>query len=201
MILGVDKSASTSDIKRAYHALALRHHPDKGGDAEKFKEVQKAYEALTEALKDRPERITITRENVFEDVTGPSPTLLGKKYNMEQAPKTGWQGAPRSTVNTETHWSRRRASAQASHHAPAASPPEIRRRAPPGYEMPFATADRSIWFFQGPRRCYGGPVLVLLLYAGKGLWLLHPSVAATSKGETLESNSLFGTARLRPIAN
>ena len=55
---------------------------------------------------------------------------------------------------------------------------------------------RSIWFFQGPRRCYGGPVLVLLLYAGKGLWLLHPSVAATSKGETLESNSFLQPRRV-----
>ena len=43
--------------------------------------------------------------------------------------------------------------------------------------------------------------MVLLLYAGKGLWLLHPSVAATLKGETIESKSLFGNAGLRPIAN
>ncbi len=147
MILGIDQSASRSDVKKAFRRLALEHHPDKGGDREKFMEIHRAYEAL----KDRPETMTITQEfvfegpperaYVFEDVTGPSPTLLGKKYDMEQAPKTGWQGAPRYTVDTETHGSRRRASAQASHHAPAASPPEIRRRAPPGYEMPSATAD------------------------------------------------------------
>jgi len=38
-LLGVDKNAGDAEIKKAYRKLALRLHPDKGGDPEKFKEV------------------------------------------------------------------------------------------------------------------------------------------------------------------
>lgn len=50
-ILGVQKSASADDIKRAFRKLAQEHHPDKGGDPEKFKEVNEAYQVLTDAEK------------------------------------------------------------------------------------------------------------------------------------------------------
>lgn len=45
-ILGVDKSATADDIKKAYRKLANKHHPDKGGDETAFKEVKEAYETL-----------------------------------------------------------------------------------------------------------------------------------------------------------
>jgi DnaJ family protein A protein 2 len=50
-VLGLTKDASTSDIKKAYHKLAREHHPDKGGDPEKFKKVQEAYEILSDPQK------------------------------------------------------------------------------------------------------------------------------------------------------
>lgn len=50
-ILGVQKSASADDIKRAFRKLAQEHHPDKGGDPEKFKEVNEAYQVLSDAEK------------------------------------------------------------------------------------------------------------------------------------------------------
>jgi len=54
-VLGVDKSASERDIKKAYKRLAMKYHPDRNeGDKaqeEKFKEVQEAYEILTDDQK------------------------------------------------------------------------------------------------------------------------------------------------------
>ena len=44
--LGVGRNADTKEIKTAYRKLASIHHPDKGGDQEKFKDIQKAYETL-----------------------------------------------------------------------------------------------------------------------------------------------------------
>lgn len=54
-VLGVDKSASTDDIKRAYRKKAMQYHPDRNpGDKaaeEKFKEVGEAYEVLSDENK------------------------------------------------------------------------------------------------------------------------------------------------------
>lgn len=44
--LGVAKDATQDDIKKAYRKLASQHHPDKGGDKEKFQEIQAAYNTL-----------------------------------------------------------------------------------------------------------------------------------------------------------
>ncbi len=50
-VLGVSKEASEDEIKRAYRRLAHRYHPDKGGDAERFKEVSEAYRVLSDREK------------------------------------------------------------------------------------------------------------------------------------------------------
>ena len=50
-ILGIDKSASDSDIKKAYRKKAKIHHPDRNGDEEKFKQITEAYEVLGDKTK------------------------------------------------------------------------------------------------------------------------------------------------------
>merc|ERR1719215_1041789 len=49
--LEVEKNATHAEIKKAYRKLAVKHHPDKGGDPEKFKEITQAYEVLSDADK------------------------------------------------------------------------------------------------------------------------------------------------------
>ena len=53
-VLGIDRKASKDDVKKAFHKLAHKYHPDKkGGDEAKFKEVNEAYQVLTDENKRR----------------------------------------------------------------------------------------------------------------------------------------------------
>lgn len=50
-ILGVQKGASKDELKKAFRKKAHEHHPDKGGDEAKFKEVNEAYQVLSDDTK------------------------------------------------------------------------------------------------------------------------------------------------------
>ena len=52
-VLGVSKDASEAEIKKAFRSLAVKCHPDSGGDEEKFKEISEAYETLSHPDKRR----------------------------------------------------------------------------------------------------------------------------------------------------
>ena len=43
----MEKGASQDEIKKAFRKLAHKHHPDKGGDEKKFKEINEAYQILS----------------------------------------------------------------------------------------------------------------------------------------------------------
>ncbi len=51
--LGLKRGASEEEIKKAYRQMAMKHHPDRGGDEKKFKEISQAYEALSDPEKRR----------------------------------------------------------------------------------------------------------------------------------------------------
>jgi len=50
-ILGIERNATEKDIKSAFYKLAHKYHPDKGGDEKKFKEINEAYQVLSDKEK------------------------------------------------------------------------------------------------------------------------------------------------------
>ena len=50
-VLGVGKDASADELKKAYRREAVQHHPDRGGEEAKFKEINEAYEVLKDDSK------------------------------------------------------------------------------------------------------------------------------------------------------
>jgi hypothetical protein len=74
-VLGVDKSASEDDIKKAYRKLAIKYHPDRNPGnkeaEEKFKEAAEAYDVLHDAQKAsaiRPIRIRCPQWRVWRRI-------------------------------------------------------------------------------------------------------------------------------------
>lgn len=59
--LGVGENATPDEIKKAYRKLASQHHPDKGGDTEKFQAIQSAYDTLAD--NDKRQRYDHERRN------------------------------------------------------------------------------------------------------------------------------------------
>ena len=57
-VLNVEKTASNEEIKKNFYKLSKIHHPDKGGDPEKFKEINHAYEILSDS--ERRQRYDMT---------------------------------------------------------------------------------------------------------------------------------------------
>ena len=61
--LGVERNASTDEIRRAYKDAARVNHPDRGGNAEKFKSIQEAHEILSDDNRRRMYDLTGSTNN------------------------------------------------------------------------------------------------------------------------------------------
>lgn len=114
-ILGIARDAGLQDIKKAYRKLALEYHPDKNpGQNEKFVEIKKAYDVLSDEIK----RAEYDKKNMQEKsstAVGIDPTklqaALNKAYNgsttiqitpNNKPPRPQWTGAKRTTGAYQT---------------------------------------------------------------------------------------------------
>lgn len=70
-ILGIDKDASQSDIKKSYRKLSKLYHPDMGKEAsdDKFKDISEAYSVLSDETK-RKQYDNPSSNNPFDDIFG-----------------------------------------------------------------------------------------------------------------------------------
>lgn len=76
-ILGVPAGASEDEIKSAHRKLVIQHHPDKGGDVNKFREIQEAYERLSGKRDNTEEDIGFDFNNVHD--------LWGKMHAQQRS--------------------------------------------------------------------------------------------------------------------
>ena len=85
--LGVERNATQEDIKKAYRRLAHQYHPDKeGGDEEKFKQVNSAYQVLgNDKRRSQYDQFGQT----FEGAEGAGPFPGGFNVNMEDFSNLG----------------------------------------------------------------------------------------------------------------
>ena len=96
-VLGVSKTASAEEIKKAYRNLALRYHPDRNqGDAsaeEKFKQINAAYDILGDETKRRQYDMYGSSANPFRQEQSGS-TQQGSAYGGYQRTGTYGPGDP-----------------------------------------------------------------------------------------------------------
>jgi molecular chaperone DnaJ len=84
-VLGVDKKATQDDIKKAFRKLAQKHHPDKGGDEARFKEITEAYSVLADDKKRRE------YDSYGQTFTGGGPS--GGGFGFDPSQFSGFGGA------------------------------------------------------------------------------------------------------------
>lgn len=68
--LGVNKNSSDDEIKTAYRKMAMKFHPDRGGDEKKFKEIEEAYRTLSDPEKRRMVDMGMDPNNSNQSTSG-----------------------------------------------------------------------------------------------------------------------------------
>lgn len=91
-ILGVSENATQDEIKKTYRKLAMEHHPDKGGDGEKFKKISEAYETLSDDGK--RQQYDNQRKNPFGDLGSMFNDFFNGGFNTQRK-----QSAPEKIID------------------------------------------------------------------------------------------------------
>lgn len=86
-VLGVSRTADDDEIKKRFRKLAKEHHPDKGGDPERFRKIKEAYDTLGDPKK-RAEYDNPSSGKIFEDLF----TSYTRGHRWEHMPP-GWNPA------------------------------------------------------------------------------------------------------------
>ena len=81
-ILGVKENSTQDEIKKAYRKLAVEHHPDKGGDEEKFKTISQAYDVLGDETK--RQQYDAQKNNPFGGGSNPFEDLFGNQFYQQR---------------------------------------------------------------------------------------------------------------------
>jgi len=84
-ILGISRDATADEIKKAYKRAALTHHPDKGGDQEKFKDCGAALETLTDERKRAAYDANLIRARSKDGLGGGARDSSGERGRSAQA--------------------------------------------------------------------------------------------------------------------
>ena len=81
--LGLEKNATKSEIKSSYRSLVKQHHPDKGGEKERFLAIQNAWETLNDPIKkEKYDRKIFSSNTSFDSLdTNWEEKFNSKKYN------------------------------------------------------------------------------------------------------------------------
>lgn len=94
-VLGVEKTATADEIKKAFRKLAHEHHPDKkGGNEAKFKEINEAYQVLS----DQNKRSQYDRFGSTFSAGGQGAGFGGQGFNWQDFAQAG-QGGFRTNIN------------------------------------------------------------------------------------------------------
>lgn len=91
-ILGLKEDASQDEIKKAYKKLAMKNHPDRGGDTKKFQEISQAYDTLSDPQKRSEYDNRKNGYNPFENMGGFN--QFGEMFGFKFGP--GFQGFDRN---------------------------------------------------------------------------------------------------------
>ena len=149
-ILGVPQDATESQVRKAYLRLALRKHPDKGGDVDEFRKLQEAYEALRNGGGSEEAKESSPAASPAASPRAPPPpkakskrfrcATCGKRFSSHLALRAHSVEHPKAKDDED-----RRAAARARGAAPKVDedePPRPRRRRPERSNGGFEAFDR-----------------------------------------------------------